>query len=159
MPLNIDWQQILLHLLNFAILFCVLFFLLYNPIKKFMKKREDYYKNIDDEANKKLSDAEELKSSYEDKLKASDEEIAEKQKAAYDSFSKEIDEQRAEAEKEAESIIESARKKSIKEKEDIISGAQTEIAEIAAAMADKIVKGNTSDTYDEFLTDAEKDEK
>ena len=74
-----------------------------------MKKREDYYKNIDDEANKKLSDAEELKSSYEDKLKASDEEIAEKQKAAYDSFSKEIDEQRAEAEKEAESIIESAR--------------------------------------------------
>ncbi|MCQ2409408.1 MAG: ATP synthase F0 subunit B [Clostridia bacterium] len=159
MPLNIDWQQILLHLLNFAILFCVLFFLLYNPIKKFMKKREDYYKNIDDEANKKLSDAEELKSSYENKLKASDEEIAEKQKAAYDSFSKEIDEQRAEAEKEAESIIESARKKSLKEKEDIISGAQTEIAEIAAAMADKIVKGNTSDTYDEFLTDAEKDEK
>ena len=38
-PLNIDWQQILLHLLNFVILFAILYFLLYDPVKKFMDKR------------------------------------------------------------------------------------------------------------------------
>ena len=32
MPLNIDWQQILLHLLNFAILFAGLWLLLYKPV-------------------------------------------------------------------------------------------------------------------------------
>ena len=47
-PLNIDWQQILLHLLNFVILFAILYFLLYDPVKKFMDKRCEYYKNIDD---------------------------------------------------------------------------------------------------------------
>lgn len=34
MPLNMDWQQILLHLLNFVILFAILYFLLYEPVKK-----------------------------------------------------------------------------------------------------------------------------
>ena len=43
MPLNIDWQQILLHLLNFLILFAGLYFILYKPVKKFMKKRADGY--------------------------------------------------------------------------------------------------------------------
>lgn len=52
MPLNIDWQQILLHLLNFVILFAILYFLLYKPIKDFMQKRMDYYKSLYDEANK-----------------------------------------------------------------------------------------------------------
>ena len=39
-PLNIDWQQILLHVLNFVILFGGLYFLLYKPVKNFMAKRE-----------------------------------------------------------------------------------------------------------------------
>ena len=52
MPLNIDWQQILLHLLNFVILFAILYFLLYKPIKDFMQKRMDYYKSLYDEVNK-----------------------------------------------------------------------------------------------------------
>ena len=43
MPLNIDWQQILLHLLNFLILAVGLYFILYKPVKKFMKKREVDY--------------------------------------------------------------------------------------------------------------------
>lgn len=37
-PLNIDWQQILLHLLNFMILFGILYFFLYKPVKDFMEK-------------------------------------------------------------------------------------------------------------------------
>ena len=62
-PLNIDWQQILLHLLNFVILFAILNFLLYNPVKKFMDKRFEYYKGIDDESKKNLQQAEEMKKS------------------------------------------------------------------------------------------------
>lgn len=153
MPLNIDWQQILLHLLNFAILFCILYFLLYSPIKKFMKKREEHYKNIDEQANKKLSEADELKSSYEEKLANADKEIAAKEKEAFDNLNLEIDSQRQEAQIEAEKIIETAKKKSIKEKEDIIAKAQSEISDIATSMAEKIVTGKTSSVYDEFLKD------
>ena len=56
-PLNIDWQQIVLHLMNFAILAGGLYFLLYNPVKKFMAKRAEYYENMDKEANEKLESA------------------------------------------------------------------------------------------------------
>ena len=45
-PLNIDWQQILLHLLNFAILAGGLYLLLYKPVKAFMEQRQAYYQGI-----------------------------------------------------------------------------------------------------------------
>ena len=59
-PLNIDWQQILLHLFNFAILVAGLYLLLYNPVKKFIKKREDHYVQVDQEAEGKRQEAAEL---------------------------------------------------------------------------------------------------
>ena len=49
-PLNIDFQQILLHLLNFAILGGGLYLLLYKPVKQFMEKREAYYRQEHDDA-------------------------------------------------------------------------------------------------------------
>ena len=53
MPLNIDWQQILLHLLNFVILFAGLWLLLYKPVRNFMQKRNEEYENRDAEAERK----------------------------------------------------------------------------------------------------------
>ena len=50
MPLNIDFQQIFLHLLNFTLLFAILYYLLYKPVKDFMAKREAYYADMDKEA-------------------------------------------------------------------------------------------------------------
>ena len=43
---DIDWQQILLHLFNFTILFGALYILLYKPVKDFMAKREEYYSDM-----------------------------------------------------------------------------------------------------------------
>ena len=51
-PLNIDWQQILLHLFNFLILFGGLYLLLYRPVKAFMDKRTAYYADMDAEAKR-----------------------------------------------------------------------------------------------------------
>ena len=39
LPLNIDFQQILLHMLNIVLLFGGLYLLLYKPVKKFMDER------------------------------------------------------------------------------------------------------------------------
>ena len=49
-PLNIDWQQILLHLFNFAILAGGLYLLLYRPVKQFMEQREAAYQKSHDAA-------------------------------------------------------------------------------------------------------------
>ena len=69
-PLNIDWQQILLHLFNFTILFGALYILLYKPVKNFMDGREAHYADMDSKANQALADAESSKASYEEKERA-----------------------------------------------------------------------------------------
>ena len=81
-PLNLDWQQILLHLMNFVILFAILYFLLYKPVRNFMDKRKAAYQEMDDQANQNKQEAEELKAQYEQQLASADAEIAEKKQAA-----------------------------------------------------------------------------
>ena len=71
-PLNIDWQQILLHLLNFVILAGGLYLLLYKPVKAFMDKRTAYYRDQDAQAAKALADAEQTAAEVRQQLKNAD---------------------------------------------------------------------------------------
>ena len=59
LPLNIDLQQIFLHMLNFVILAGGLYFILYSPVKKFMDQREAHYAEMDQAAADKLAEVEE----------------------------------------------------------------------------------------------------
>ena len=157
MPLNIDWKQILLHLFNFVLLFAILFFLLYKPVKKFMDKRMQYYKDMDDDANKKLEDAEEMKKAYEDKLSVVDEEIAGKKRDADLLAEKERQEAVARVEKEAGAIIDKARADGEAEKKKIIDGAQAEIVGIVTEACKKAVSADPSAAMDGFLSVANED--
>jgi len=104
-PLNVDWQQILLHLLNFTILFGALYILLYKPVKDFMKGREDHYAEMDSKAELALADAESSKETYAAKVKAFDEEV----KAEKTEMSKAVEAERerrlSAAKTEAEKIV------------------------------------------------------
>ena len=77
-PLNIDWQQILLHLLNFVILAGGLYLLLYKPVKTFMEKRQQYYQEQDAKAAKTLADAEKTAAEVRQQLKNADADAAAK---------------------------------------------------------------------------------
>ena len=68
-PLNIDWQQIILHLLNFAILAGGLYFLLYRPVRKFMDQREEHYRQMETEAQQRLDQAKATEEEYRQQLK------------------------------------------------------------------------------------------
>ena len=155
MPLNIDWQQILLHMFNVTILFFALYFILFSPIKKFIAKREQHFKDETKKGEDLLAEANEKKSLYEEKLsKANDE--AEKEKEL---IIKEAEEIRAkylnEAKAEAENIIESAKAKAKIEHDRIIDDAKDEIATIATDMAEKIILKSTADSYEKFLSSTE----
>lgn len=151
-PLNIDWQQILLHLFNFVLLFGILYFLLYNPVKKFMDQRMDYYKKLDDEANENLKNAEAVKKEYLDKLAAADQEIMDKKEEAYQAFENVRTKKIKEAQEEADRIIFDARANGKKERDKMIDEAQTEIVNLVVNAAEKLsVNSVTADTYDLFL--------
>ncbi|SDJ06101.1 F-type H+-transporting ATPase subunit b [Lachnospiraceae bacterium G41] len=158
LPLNIDVQQILLHLLNFTILFGGLYFILYKPVRKIMDEREEHFKKLEEEANGKIEESEKNRVEYENKLKNADSEInAQKEAAGKETFA---DRERiiTAANDEAAKILKKAREKANAEHDRIISDAQKEIAEIVNEATEKIVLDSNLDTYDEFLNAANKDE-
>lgn len=156
MPLNIDFQQIFLHLLNFTLLFAILYYLLYNPVKKFVAKRDEYYANMDKEATAHLESAKQDKETYAALKASADEEIhQEKEKVR-----KELDElytrKIRQAEDEAAKILAGARQDAEREKTNIIASAQSEISDMVTAATEKIVlQASASEAFEQFLDAAE----
>jgi len=108
MPLNINWQQILLHLFNFAVLFGILYFLLYKPVKQFMDERIKYYENLDKEANENLAQAEKTKAEYDALLANADIEIENEKKIIQSEIDKQNEVKIKKAEEEARKKAENA---------------------------------------------------
>lgn len=159
MPLNIDWQQILLHLFNFVILFAALYFLLYKPVKRFMDDRTEHYKNLDDEAKKKLAAAEAAQAEYAQKALNAEEELAAEKEHAHKELEILLSAKKAKAEEEAAKILADARSAAQLERQKILSEAQDEIADIVASATEKIVlSSSTSDAFDQFLAAAKRGE-
>lgn len=156
LPLNIDWQQILLHLLNFVILFGILFFFLYKPVKDFMDKREESYKKQRDDAKNALDEAERIKAEYEGKIAGAEEEISAMKAEAGAKTAEERTRMLEQAKTEAAGILEAAKKRGEIEHDKIIAEAQQEIADIVTTATEKIVlSADVSKSYDEFLKSAE----
>ena len=152
MPLNIDIQQILLHLLNFVILFAALYFLLYQPVKRFMQKREEHYRKLDEQTKENLAAAEQAKAEYEGKLAHAVDEIADMREQARREAAKERADKAQKASQEADAILEKARETAEREHERILSDAQKEIAEIVMEATAKVVNSpDVADSYDQFL--------
>lgn len=139
-PLNIDWQQILLHFFNFALLAAGLYFLLYAPVKKFMDKRTAEYEAMNKEAEDKLKEAKDIKATYEQQLANASDEIRVKKneadKKAQDSALTII----SSAQEKADKILADAKDSAELERKKIIDSAKTDIAQLAAEAAEKVVK-------------------
>lgn len=140
MPLNIDWQQILIHLFNFVILAGGLYFLLYNPVKSFMDKRTEDIKKLEEEAKTKLSEAQRLEDEYQARLKAADDEIGLIKAEAVKTAEKLSAEKLLEAEKQRERIISDAKNDAERRRKKAIEESREEIVELAAKMAEKILR-------------------
>ena len=76
MPLNIDFTQVLLHMLNFVILAGALGFLLFKPINKFMADRQKHFEDLAKENEEAAKTNADMKAEYEQKLEEAKAEIA-----------------------------------------------------------------------------------
>ena len=152
MPLNIDWQQILLHWLNLAILTGGLYFLLYKPVKEFMTKREAHYRSLDEAAAAKLAEAERIKAECQDKLDKADEEIRQERAKAQQS----TEDQLAQARAQARQIVTHAQTEAEHSRERILRESQRELRKLAAQATKKLAFH--ADPFDQFLDLAEEEE-
>lgn len=156
-PLNIDWQQILLHLLNFAILAGGLYFLLYAPVKKFMEQRTQHYKDMEAQAEKLRQEAEALKAQREDQLRTLEQELQEKRMAAQEELRRSTEQQRQSAEKAADAVLAEAKKAAERCKAKAMQDSQKELQELAVTIAQKLALEPGDSVIDRFLDAAEKE--
>lgn len=155
MPLNIDWQQILLHLFNFAILFTILYVLLYKPVKKFMDQRSDYYKELDEKAHQSVEDGAAAQNLYQQRLEKANEEIDALRDQASKEASKLSESIIAEAKEEASHIIAEAKTAANRERERILADAGDEISQMVTDATAKIVFPDADSAYEDFLSTVE----
>ena len=150
-PLNVDWQQILLHLFNFIILAGGLWLLLYKPVKNFMAKREVYYKDMDKAANDRLASAEAEQQKYSGLIEKAQEEAADIKKKAMADAETAARSHIEDAEQEKQRIIDDARKAAKAEKNKVLQEANAQIEEMVSAAVDKLLvpAGSAYDSFDD----------
>ena len=159
MPLNIDIVQILLHLLNFVILAGGLTLLLFNPVRKFIEKRQKQFEERETENRENAKRNEKLKEEYERKLAAFEEEMTDLRRKVEQEAADTAKSYIEAAKSEANAIIAKAETDAEKRKEQILDSAQTEIGELVISSAQKLLADTatperTQDLYDAFLKQA-----
>ena len=150
-PLNIDWQQILLHLFNFVLLAGGLYLLLYRPVKDFMKKREDHYAQMAQEAEKDRQEARQMVQGYKEKLADIDQEIAGRKQAAQKELDQLREQEVAQAKKQAEGILAQAHAATQQEHDAMLAKASQELTGLVVNAAERIALKSQGDPYEQFL--------
>ncbi len=161
MPLNIDFLQVLLHMLNFVILAGGLTFLLFKPVSRFMKERQEHFDTLQRENEEKAQENERLKAEYEQKMADAESAIAEMRKTAEREASAAAETCLSEAKEKAAAMLTAAEKEAEEQKEHILDAAQTEIGELVVSatqklLGDTVTPERNSALYDEFIRRAGK---
>ena len=154
MPLNIDFQQIFLHLFNFIILALGLYLLLYRPVVAFMDKRQAHYEELDRQAAEKDAAAQQKLDAYDARLKAADEEIQRRNADANRQLEAKRQERLQRAQEQADKLVEEARKAAERERAAMLEGEM--VVSAAGKVADKEIDPAADRAlYDRFLEEAQ----
>ena len=157
-PLNIDWQQILLHLFNFSILVGGLYLLLFKPVKNFMDKRAKHYQDMENAAAEREKATRELEASMQQRQAALDAELDEKRAAAAKEAESFAQQQRDAARVQADKILSDAKAAAESERQKIVAEANREAVAIAEDAMEKLLAAQTDQSYDAFVNAAEEEE-
>ena len=153
---NLDFQLLadsVLTAISVFILFLLASYLLFNPAKDLLQKRQEKIQDDLDTAAKDKEDANALKTEYEAKIKQvnaeSDEILAQARKKATANETQII----AEAKEEAARIIKQARAEAELEKQKAYDEMKTEMINIASLMAGKVVAQSIDTTVQDSLVE------
>ena len=157
-PLNIDWQQILLHFFNFSILVGGLYLLLFKPVKDFMDKRVKHYADMESAAQEREKHTADLEAAMKQREAAFDAELEEKRAAAAKETEAFAQQQRAAAQQQADKLLAAARENAENDRKKIVAEANREAVSIAEDAMEKLLAAQTARAYDSFVNAAEGEE-
>ena len=143
----------ILTALALFILFLVLSYLLFNPVRDMLQKRQEKIRSDIESADKDKEEAAQLKSQYDAKLKQADAEVdeilSEARKKALANEAQIV----ADAKEEAARIIKQARNEAELEKQRAADEMKQEMIQIASLMAGKVVSASIDTTVQSQLVE------
>lgn len=146
-------QDALFLAINIFILFLLGSYLLFNPVRNLLKKRQDLIEAEIEAANKDKEDAAALKSEYDAKIKTADKDadaiLADARKKALAREEQIVEE----AKTEAARIVERANTEAELEKKRVADEMKKEMIAVAAAMAGKVVSASMDTHIQESLVE------
>ena len=154
MPLNIDFLQVLLHMLNFVILAGGLTLLLFRPVSRFLNERAAFYEKAARDAAEKEAECSRLKAEYEQKLADCSAEIARMREEAERDTAAAAKSYLDTAKQKADGLLTAAEKDAEERKAHILESAQTEIGELVLSAAQKLLSDTVTPERDSALYDA-----
>lgn len=126
--------------INIFLLFVLLSYLLFNPVRKMLADRQAKITAEREEAATDKDEAAKLKAEYDEKLKAADKEVEAILSDARKKGLKNQERIEAEAREEAARIIENAKKEAELEKQKAVDDVKKEIILVSTLMANKLVE-------------------
>ena len=157
-PLNIDWQQILLHFFNFSILVGGLYLLLFKPVKNFMDKRAKHYQDMETAAVEREKATAEMEAAMQQRQAVLDAELDEKRAAAAKEAEAFAQQQRDAAKAQADKILSDAKAAAESERQKIVAEANREAVAIAEDAMEKLMAAQTAQAYDAFVNAAKEEQ-
>lgn len=153
---GLDWQlifDILIQGLAVFLLFIFLSYILIDPVRRVLEERREKIKNDVESAASDRAEAAKLKAEYDARIKKADDEAGEILSAARKKAVKNEENIIADANAEAARIISRANQEAELEKSKVKDEVKQEIISVATVMAGKFVAGSMDDSKQAALID------
>ena len=151
---SIDVWTMIFTWVNLIILFLLLKKFLFKPVNKVLDERAEEIENSYKEAENTKSQAQSMKTEYENKLSGAKKEADGIIKSAVETANRRSDSIVSEANEQAKHIIEKSQKQIERDKENAMNEAEADIASMAVDIAGKIIgKKLDTDTDEKLISD------
>ena len=137
--ISLNIWQIIISLLNLVILFLLFRKFLFEPVKKVIAKRQTEVESVYDKAAKAQGEADELKSSWESKMKTAQDEADKIVKEATEKADRRNEVMLYESREKAESIIRKAKSEAERDKADAQEYIKKEIVDVSTALSEQVL--------------------
>ena len=138
--LGINWSTLLAQIVNFLVLFVLLYFFAYKPILRMFDERSQRIKESVEQAEQVKEEAARAEEENKKKLEAAAKEGQEAIARAMRSGDEARQRAQQEAREEATTLVEKARQEIQRERDEVIGELKGEFADLAVAAAEKVIE-------------------
>ena len=137
--MGISWSSIVLHLIALIILTVGLYFLLFKPVKKMIRERQEKVKKIEKENADLNEEVKELKNSSEKVLSEAKKEAAAMHESAVKVANQKANDILSEAKAKAKALIDRTETEMDEERKKLQADVEKQIADVSLLVAEKVI--------------------